>query len=90
MEPSSSSSSICENKQQEEEKVEEWEDFEQALARLWSLSSALNQANLRKLSLQQKLQSHIQVSFSAIDVVFLYNLLIHQNFKCQGSKLLKC
>lgn len=66
MEPSSSSSSSssssnCENKQQE--KVEEWEDFEQALARLWSLSSAVNQTKLRKLSLQEKLQSHIQVIF---------------------------
>lgn len=77
MEPSSSSSSSFENKQPE--KVEEWEDFEQALARLWSLSSALNQANLRKLSLQDKLQSHIQVCFRFIfrfHIIVSFNLIV--------------
>ena len=42
-------------------KVIEWEDFEQELARLWSLSSALKQANQNKLSLHRKLHSLIQV-----------------------------
>lgn len=67
MEPSSSSSSSTSSESKKrEEKVEEWEDFEQALARLWSLSSALNQANLRKLSLQDQLQSHLQVVLTAL------------------------
>ncbi|KAK9288241.1 hypothetical protein L1049_016690 [Liquidambar formosana] len=42
-------------------KVIEWEDFEQELARLWSLSSAHKEATDKKLSLQQKLESLIQV-----------------------------
>ena len=42
-------------------KVIEWEDYDQELARLWSLSSALSQANDKKQTLQQKLQSLIQV-----------------------------
>ncbi|WOG82804.1 hypothetical protein DCAR_0101972 [Daucus carota subsp. sativus] len=68
MEPSSSSSSSTSSESKKrEEKVEEWEDFEQALARLWSLSSALNQANLRKLSLQDQLQSHLQVEAETLN-----------------------
>lgn len=43
-------------------KVIEWEDFDQELARLWSLSSALKEANEKKNSLQEKLNSLIQVS----------------------------
>lgn len=42
-------------------KVIEWEDFEHELARFWSLTSALKEANQRKQSLQEKLQSFIQV-----------------------------
>lgn len=38
----------------------EWEDLEQELARLWSLSSALNKAKEKKEVLAQKLQSFIQ------------------------------
>ncbi|KAH9649653.1 LEA 2 domain-containing protein [Citrus sinensis] len=48
----------------EDVKVIEWEDYDQELARLWSLSSALSQANDKKQTLQQKLQSLIQVPSS--------------------------
>ncbi|OVA13825.1 UV radiation resistance protein/autophagy-related protein 14 [Macleaya cordata] len=41
-------------------KLIEWEDFEQELARLWSLSSALKKSKEKKDSLQQKLESLIQ------------------------------
>nr|XP_017240087.1 PREDICTED: uncharacterized protein LOC108212884 [Daucus carota subsp. sativus] len=49
------------------EKIEEWEDHEQAIARFCSLSSALNQANLRKLSLHHQLQSHLQVEAETLN-----------------------
>ncbi|XP_026412480.1 UV radiation resistance-associated gene protein-like isoform X2 [Papaver somniferum] len=42
-------------------KVIEWGDFEQELARLWSLSSALKKSKEKKDLLQQKLESLIQV-----------------------------
>lgn len=42
-------------------KVIEWEDFDQELARLWSLSSALNEAKEKKISLEEKLNSLLQV-----------------------------
>lgn len=48
---------------QENVKVIEWEDFEQELARLWSLSSALGEAKEKKQNLQQKLEPLIQVGF---------------------------
>ena len=54
MEPNQSLSS-------ENVKVIEWEDFEQELARLWSLSSALKEAKEKKDSLQEKLNSLLQV-----------------------------
>jgi len=41
----------------------DWEDFEHDLARLSSLSSALNQAKEKKRNLQHKLDSLIQVGF---------------------------
>ena len=43
--------------------VIEWEDFEHDLARLSSLSSALNEAKEKKRVLQQKLEELIQVGF---------------------------
>lgn len=42
-------------------KVIEWEDYEQELARLCSLTSALEEAKSKKLVLEEKLQSSIQV-----------------------------
>lgn len=48
---------------EEDVKVIQWEDFEHDLARLSSLSSALNEANEKKRTLQQKLESLIQVGF---------------------------
>lgn len=47
----------------EDVKVIEWEDFEHDLARLSSLSSALNEAKEKKRILQQKLEGLIQVGF---------------------------
>lgn len=44
-------------------KVIEWEDFEEELARLWSLSAALAEAKEKKQSLQQRLEALIQVGF---------------------------
>lgn len=44
-------------------KIIEWEDLQQELARLWSLSSALKKAKERKESLAQKLESIIEVGF---------------------------
>ncbi|KAM3756370.1 hypothetical protein ACB098_02G106600 [Castanea mollissima] len=48
-------------------KVIEWEEFEQELARLWSLSSALKQANQNKLSLHRKLHSLIQIDAHSLN-----------------------
>ncbi|OMO71020.1 UV radiation resistance protein/autophagy-related protein 14 [Corchorus capsularis] len=48
-------------------KVIEWEDFEHELARLWSLSSALKEANEKKQSLQEKLQAFIQVKNESLN-----------------------
>lgn len=42
-------------------KIVEWEDLQQELARLWSLSSALKKAKERKESLAQQLESIIEV-----------------------------
>lgn len=44
-------------------KVIQWEDYEQELARLCSLTSALEEAKQKKLLLQEKLQSLIEVNF---------------------------
>ncbi|KAK8548444.1 hypothetical protein V6N13_054744 [Hibiscus sabdariffa] len=48
-------------------KVIEWEDFDNELARLWSLTSALKEANEKKQSLQEKLQSFIQVKTESLN-----------------------
>lgn len=45
-------------------KVIEWEDMQQELARLCSLSSALKDAEEKKSSLKEKLSSLIQVGFN--------------------------
>lgn len=50
----------AENQDMDIVKVVQWEDFEQELARLMSLSSALNEAKEKKLLLQQQLDAHIQ------------------------------
>ncbi|KAK2975205.1 hypothetical protein RJ640_022097 [Escallonia rubra] len=51
---------------QEDVKVVQWEDFEQELARLLSLSSALNEAKEKKALLQEKLHSLIQVEAESL------------------------
>ncbi|KAI4342579.1 hypothetical protein MLD38_027191 [Melastoma candidum] len=58
--PSSSSSSPGTDSKAKAKAIQ-WEDFEQELARLVSLSSALDDANRKKALLQQKLESLIQV-----------------------------
>lgn len=45
----------------ENAKVIQWEDYEQELARLCSLASALEEAKQKKLQLQEKLNPLIQV-----------------------------
>ncbi|KAJ0036079.1 hypothetical protein Pint_25485 [Pistacia integerrima] len=62
--PSSSAAKVVDS---EKVKVIEWEDFEQELARLWSLSSALQQAKDKKQSLQDKLNSIIQIKAESLD-----------------------
>ncbi|KAK4264182.1 hypothetical protein QN277_025391 [Acacia crassicarpa] len=47
-------------------KVIEWEDFEHDLARLVSLSSALNEAKEKKRSLHQQLEHFIQVNAESL------------------------
>ncbi|GMH08035.1 hypothetical protein Nepgr_009875 [Nepenthes gracilis] len=47
-------------------KVIQWEDFDQELARLWSLSSALNEAKEKKQNLQQKLETLIRVQAESL------------------------
>lgn len=44
-------------------KIVDWEDLQQELARLWSLSSALGKAKERKASLARRLESIIEVGF---------------------------
>ncbi|XP_022138809.1 UV radiation resistance-associated gene protein [Momordica charantia] len=66
--PSSSSSPSESSRISDPEnaKVVEWEDFEQELARLWSLSSALEEAKHQKETLKQKLDSLIQVDSESV------------------------
>ncbi|XP_038906453.1 UV radiation resistance-associated gene protein [Benincasa hispida] len=64
--PSSSSSESSRLSDPDNAKVIEWEDFEQELARLWSLSSALEEAKQQKESLKQKLDSLIQVDAESV------------------------
>ncbi|KAG6394846.1 hypothetical protein SASPL_145436 [Salvia splendens] len=47
-------------------KVIEWEDYEQELARLCSLTSALEEAKTNKLGLEEKLQSSIQIESESL------------------------
>lgn len=46
-------------------KIIQWEDYEQELARLCSLTFALNEAKQKKELVQKKLESFIQVNFWA-------------------------
>ncbi|KAG6742687.1 hypothetical protein POTOM_053609 [Populus tomentosa] len=61
--PSTSKSKPTES---EKEKFIEWEDYEHELARLWSLSSALNESKQKKQNFEQKLRSLIQVKEEAL------------------------
>lgn len=63
MERDRSLSSETSKNDPENPKVFEWEDFEEELARLWSLSAALKEAKEKKQSLEQKLGPLIQVGF---------------------------
>ncbi|XWS35145.1 hypothetical protein CRYUN_Cryun21dG0100900 [Craigia yunnanensis] len=55
------------NAAQENVQVIEWEDFEHELARLWSLTSALKEANEKKQGLREKLQSFILVKTESLN-----------------------
>lgn len=63
MERDRSLSSETSKSDPENPKVFEWEDFEEELARLWSLSAALKEAKEKKQNLEQKLGPLIQVGF---------------------------
>lgn len=64
MEPKKvASSGEIQNKKEKNLKIIQWEDYEQELVRLCSLTSALNEAKEKKELVQQKLQSFIQVKF---------------------------
>ncbi|XP_018472789.2 vacuolar protein sorting 38 isoform X1 [Raphanus sativus] len=54
------------DREEEDVKVIEWEEFDHELTRLWSLSSALKLATEKKLTLQPKLESLIQVSADSL------------------------
>ncbi|KAF8105217.1 hypothetical protein N665_0161s0017 [Sinapis alba] len=62
----SSSEKLRRSEREEDAKVIEWEEFDHELTRLWSLSSALKLATEKKLSLQPKLESLIQVSAESL------------------------
>lgn len=51
---------------EEKVKIIQWEDFQQELARLSSLSSALNEANEKKSRIQEKLNSHLQLEAESL------------------------
>ncbi|KAL4578443.1 hypothetical protein LXL04_014566 [Taraxacum kok-saghyz] len=55
-----------ERKLEEKVKIVPWEDFQQQLARLSSLSSALHEANQRKLVIQEKLNSLVQLEAESL------------------------
>lgn len=59
----------------ENAKVIQWEDYEQELARCCSLASALEEAKQKKLQLQEKLNSLIQVIFLFFKDPFLVILV---------------
>nr|VDD14549.1 unnamed protein product [Brassica oleracea] len=61
-EPSSSRG----DREEEDVKIIEWEEFDHELTRLWSLSSALKLATEKKQTLQPKLESLIQVSAESL------------------------
>ncbi|XP_012481719.1 vacuolar protein sorting 38 isoform X1 [Gossypium raimondii] len=62
----------------------EWEDFDNELARLWSLTSALKEANEKKQSLQEKLQSLIQVKTESLNKL---NELEEMNERLEARKV---
>lgn len=53
-------------------KVIEWEDYEQELARLCSLTSALEEAKSKKSVLEEKLQSLIQVNLLSFLLFYFF------------------
>lgn len=54
-------------KHEEEAKIVPWEDYQQELVRLLSLSSALHQANQKKSLIQQKLNSLLQLEAESLN-----------------------
>ncbi|KAK7359279.1 hypothetical protein VNO77_01232 [Canavalia gladiata] len=66
MEPNHNPLLVTTTTDPEDVKVTEWEDFEHDQARFASLSSALNESKEKKRSLQQKLESLIQVNAKSL------------------------
>ncbi|XP_076889125.1 vacuolar protein sorting 38-like [Bidens hawaiensis] len=54
------------NRLEEKVKIIKWEDFQHELARLSSLSSAINEANNKKSSIQHKLNSRLQLEAESL------------------------
>ncbi|KAJ8547086.1 hypothetical protein K7X08_010672 [Anisodus acutangulus] len=72
------------NKKDKNVKIIQWEDYEQELARLCSLTSALNETKQKKQLVQQKLQSLIQVEAESLS---LLNELDEMKEKLDSRKL---
>ncbi|XP_068646353.1 vacuolar protein sorting 38-like [Aristolochia californica] len=69
---------------QDQPKIIEWEELQQELVRLWSLSSALKKAKERKEYLAQKLESAIQVRKEPLH---RFNQLEEMGLKLEDKKL---
>lgn len=68
---------IQEEEEDQPAKVIEWEDYEQELVRLCSLTSALEEAKSKKSVLEEKLQSLIQVKkFILFFVISFFPLVL--------------
>ncbi|XP_057747637.1 vacuolar protein sorting 38 isoform X1 [Arachis stenosperma] len=85
MEPNQNISLLTTTIDPEDLRVIEWEDFESELARLSSLSSALNEAKEKKRRLHQKLHDLIQVNAESLGRV---NELEEMRQKLESKKLM--
>ncbi|KAL7611677.1 hypothetical protein Lser_V15G06137 [Lactuca serriola] len=73
------------NNKEEKSKIIPWEDFQQELARLSSLSSALDEANQKKSIIREKLNSFLQLEAESIK---WSNELDEMREKLEARKLL--
>lgn len=78
------------NSAPENVKLIEWEDFDQELARLWSLTSALTEANEKKRGLREKLQSFVHVRIFLIQIWLLFSSHVIMYIVFSKSVLVFC